>query len=324
MKKEAINHGVLDDLANRNENWKKLDDVIDQVVELDESRPILKNEIVNGDFSNGTTGWGTTNVTIDALNNELKLTITALNPNSRIFQNINTIVGNKYYLYYQINAPKERTAGFNFSVIESNILTIPNEWTTISAVRTPLASPTPLWCIYNTSVGYEIGDTYMMRNVICIDVTTVFGAGNEPTKEEMDLLISQIGYIDGEITLTQTQLLNWNLELNRFKANKQQEAWITPTLLNGWENTAASTPISYYKDTLGVVHFRGSLKSGVNGTDAFILPVGYRPSSTIRSVGMTSDNTVGRYDINVLGGVRPHKGSGAYIYAVNVSFRAEG
>ena len=58
MKQENINNKVLDDLDKRIDNWNKLEGVPERVDELDESRLILKNEIVNGDFSNGTQGWG--------------------------------------------------------------------------------------------------------------------------------------------------------------------------------------------------------------------------------------------------------------------------
>ncbi len=62
------------------------------------------------------------------------------------------------------------------------------------------------------------------------------------------------------------------------KANKTQEAWIEPTLLNGWVN-ATSYVASYMKDDLGGVNLRGQIKDGTitDGTNLFTLPVGYRP-----------------------------------------------
>lgn len=69
-------------------------------------------------------------------------------------------------------------------------------------------------------------------------------------------------------------------ELVNQKADKVQEAWITPTLINGW--TAVNGTPQFYKDGFDTVSFRGAT-SGVNssGTMAFILPVGYRPNSSI-------------------------------------------
>lgn len=64
------------------------------------------------------------------------------------------------------------------------------------------------------------------------------------------------------------------------KANKVQEAWITPTLLNGW--VAVNGTPQFMKDSLGFVHFRGGL-NGANsaGLTAFTMPTGYRPSTDI-------------------------------------------
>lgn len=52
----------------------------------------------------------------------------------------------------------------------------------------------------------------------------------------------------------------------------KQDAWITPTLLNG-----ATGTIQYMKDTLGFVHFRGMVKMPTGGSETFMkLPSGYR------------------------------------------------
>jgi hypothetical protein len=64
------------------------------------------------------------------------------------------------------------------------------------------------------------------------------------------------------------------------KASKVQEAWIEPTLLNGWENYGSGfSNIAYFKDEFDFVHLRGLIKSGTAaaGTDLFVLPNGYRP-----------------------------------------------
>jgi hypothetical protein len=46
-----------------------------------------------------------------------------------------------------------------------------------------------------------------------------------------------------------------------------------------WANTGGTTaPCGYYKDTMGTVHLRGNIKSGIIQESAFTLPSGYRPS----------------------------------------------
>lgn len=67
------------------------------------------------------------------------------------------------------------------------------------------------------------------------------------------------------------------------KANKVQEAWITPTLLNGWVHSATGGTIGirYRKDSFGRVIFKGKALPGAINLTMFTLPVGYRPSSNI-------------------------------------------
>ena len=72
-------------------------------------------------------------------------------------------------------------------------------------------------------------------------------------------------------TATQTAL--------NLKANKAQEEWITPTLLNGF--TSASLPMRYKKDSLGFVHIQGQVENITTDKAVFVLPVGYRPDRRV-------------------------------------------
>ncbi|MED4699613.1 hypothetical protein P9436_11160 [Lysinibacillus capsici] len=66
--------------------------------------------------------------------------------------------------------------------------------------------------------------------------------------------------------------------LNDVKANKQQENWITATLLNGWTGT-----LKYYKDEFNVLHIQALLgipSGGGIGTKITIFPVGYRHNAS--------------------------------------------
>jgi len=61
------------------------------------------NLVTNGDFSNGTTGWTSTQGTIQAINNECVLTLTGVASGSRIEQLVdNAIIGNVYYIVGEI------------------------------------------------------------------------------------------------------------------------------------------------------------------------------------------------------------------------------
>ncbi|MCP3808740.1 hypothetical protein NLX78_15995 [Paenibacillus sp. Lou8.1] len=92
------------------------------------------------------------------------------------------------------------------------------------------------------------------------------------------------------------------------KADKDNPAWLTPTLLNGWTNRATDISlVSYLKDSAGYVHVKGVVKPGTFGTPVFQLPVGYRPALTIVAVvAANTDNTrdvLGRVNIGSNGSV---------------------
>lgn len=88
--------------------------------------------------------------------------------------------------------------------------------------------------------------------------------------------LSTEDYTTGEKAKVANLPLNTNAQLAE-KANKVQEAWITPTLQNGYTvfNTWA---VKYRKDSMGRVFLRGSVQTGATGQACLTLPVGYRPS----------------------------------------------
>ena len=66
------------------------------------------------------------------------------------------------------------------------------------------------------------------------------------------------------------------------KANKTQEAWITPTLLEGWANMSAGRNLYYRKNNFGNIEFKGGVVNATGvGTNIMQLPLGYRPSISV-------------------------------------------
>ena len=157
---------------------------------------------------------------------------------------------------------------------------------------------------------------------------TVTGAINE--------LDADVGNKSTLITTNKTNLVNAVNE-NReqinsldaevvLKANKEQEAWIAPTLLNGWVDFDSLRNFRYFKDNFGVVHFSGSIKSGTvtNATSLFFLPLGYRPQkiayfivsnggSVFANITVGNDGNVTLYSDSV---------SSAILSLDNISFKA--
>lgn len=112
-------------------------------------------------------------------------------------------------------------------------------------------------------------------------------------------------------------------------ALKQQENWIAPTLLNAWVNLAAGTNVAgYYKDSLGVVHLKGMIKSGTVGQVLFILPVGYRPSAMMVFTVLSHNGSADIYtrmEILATGEIQFSSATGGnnYLSLENIHFRAE-
>lgn len=101
------------------------------------------------------------------------------------------------------------------------------------------------------------------------------------------------------------------------KANKTQEAWTAPTLLNGWVNYGF-VDAGYFIDDFGIVHIRGMVSSG-SGI-VFILPEGYRPSARVVMV-ITSNAGDGRVDVDTNGSVEVVVGSATWTSLNNLSFK---
>ncbi|MBC1224977.1 hypothetical protein GNF10_16985 [Nostoc sp. UCD121] len=103
----------------------------------------------------------------------------------------------------------------------------------------------------------------------------------------------------------------------------QQELWQTPTFQNNWVNYDNTyNPVGYFKDSLGIVHLRGLVRSGTNNTTIFTLPVGYRPSNRELQAIQTFNNTIGRLDILTDGQVQVVLGNNGWVSLDGITFRA--
>ena len=95
-----------------------------------------------------------------------------------------------------------------------------------------------------------------------------------PGLDQIDDLRDKVTALEGKAEELETQ----SIALDAKKANNVQEAWITPTLINGWK-TFVNSPVQYRKDEFGVVHFRGRLDPSTKTAIEFCyLPAGYRPN----------------------------------------------
>lgn len=100
-----------------------------------------------------------------------------------------------------------------------------------------------------------------------------------------------------------------------------------PAFQNSWTNDTSSYPTAaFYKDPMGRVHLKGQVTGGVSGNSAFVLPVGYRPSTLLVFPAYNfSGNTIARIYVTSVGTVQPlFTGTAPQRIPLNgVSFRAE-
>lgn len=104
-------------------------------------------------------------------------------------------------------------------------------------------------------------------------------------------------------------------------------AWVTPALSAGY--VAANDPVSYLKDPLGFVHFKGRFSTlGGLGAMAFALPVGYRPGNNddlYAAAGWTGSAVTSAFvDIQANGNFFVYFASGATSVGIGgISYLAE-
>lgn len=167
----------------------------------------LVNLLENGDFSKGYTSWEkhgdvVLNSVDDYINVQTTRNYTGIYQNNLIMTNTN-----KYYGYcyvkstekVQLNTANSSVGVFNTGENFSFISTIFEKKAVIfSSFGVALVTPGVL----------------SIKDIGLIDLTKIFGAGNEPSKKIMDWIISENGYFD-ELTLRRDDLQQY--EINQLR-----------------------------------------------------------------------------------------------------------
>jgi hypothetical protein len=100
------------------------------------------------------------------------------------------------------------------------------------------------------------------------------------------------------------------------------ESFIAPVLTGGWINIGGTFGTAgYFKDSFGVVHLRGLVASGVLGSAAFTLEVGYRPEAICRFPVVAND-AFGEVSIDAAGAVTLVVGSPVFFSLDGITFKA--
>lgn len=159
-------------------------------------KSVVWNQLVtNGDFSNGTTGWSADGATLSAENGVLTWTATDSTPSSNINQAIGFVNGHKYYISFLIkgNASNRVSGAFGSAsgggtFSEASYST---SWLRVSRIGSPTNNSSVNLYIRPNGDGSDNFIAYF-KDIHVIDLTLMFGAGNEPsTVAEFELWLSQ-------------------------------------------------------------------------------------------------------------------------------------
>jgi len=119
-----------------------------------------------------------------------------------------------------------------------------------------------------------------------------------------------------------TNQTDFVIHLNNNTTAHSPEVVVNPTLINSWVNKGGGDKTAvYWKDMMQIVHLEGTISSGVIGTVAFNLPVGYRPGANL-SYPIVSYGLFGYITIFSDGRVYVSVGDTRAVDLNTVSFRA--
>lgn len=152
---------------------------------------LVWNQLIqNGNFEN-TTGWSPTRGTVSASSNVLSYTITELSTSigNRVQQNtgFNGIKTHKYYVSFYINLLRTGDASFAFvdssygiqtNSVKNNLV---SGWNHFSNIFTNSIESTVGVALCFDATGYSVNEVVQFKQLFLIDLTLMFGAGNEPT-----------------------------------------------------------------------------------------------------------------------------------------------
>lgn len=273
----------------------------------------MKNLIPNGDFSKGTTGWSFANGSASVNNKRYRVIpnvgITFFEP--RITLNTKVGVGDVLYMksrflyngYLTRLSHMFNQGGTQVAPEKRSSVYAPNIEHTVSDIITASPSQTSNSPTFYLGLYYATGataDAYVeFMDIAFINLTEVFGAGNEPTKAQMDALLATYpnSWFDGTVNLAENKrIIPFLLKRLELKADKAQEAWITPTLLNG-----ATGTFKYRKNTIGQLEIMAYLTNTPYNQTLFQFPSGYRPSTTSFIGTMSNSDSPIRFSIGTDG-----------------------
>lgn len=170
----------------------------------------LTNSITNGNFANGPTGWSVNNATGFSVSNSLaSFTATALE--GSLIQGLSILAGHQYYACASVSSTGVGNVSMVLSdsvaTFASNLIGITGGFVVASAYGTSKTT--------SSSGQFKINDErtsgwtpIQVDNVVVLDLTAIWGAGNEPSQDAMDAMMSLYGYFDNASRIEETRTLS--------------------------------------------------------------------------------------------------------------------
>ena len=260
---------------------------------------MAKNMVTNGDFSDGTRGWSTDGTVEDGV-------LIFVDKSKYAYQDAVASIGDKIYFSANVTG--------DFMVLLSDYKANSN-WVATTSTKSVMKSLTTNgvrarfghWTINGSQSTYD--------SAILLNLTATFGAGNEPSREQMDEILKQFpnSWFAGTKEILPISQVGKMLMV--------QPPWISPTLVNGFENFGGTDSVAgYMKDSMGFVHLAGRIKTGASGTSPWRLPVGYRPQYNI-VVPNVSNNVFGYATIELNGLIGVYGNATSYSLS-GITFKA--
>lgn len=256
-----------------------------------------KNLIENGDLSKGLTAnfkAGPPTSLLSVKSNRLKIIDNVVSPDAYLFvQTPVYVLGNSYYVGYDFKPYRTHVPKmFSSHMTSARKTAIKGIFNRVSMIYKPTASNARIALYTNEASSTETTTTTSTEysNLIVVNLTETFGAGNEPTEDQMDRLLAQYpnSWFDGTQNLFNAHAALAEMRsLDSLKANVKQETWLIPPLLNGGI-TNETTPVLFRKNSMGRVEMTGRFKPATAGSLVMTFPVGYRSGRSERKLVPTN------------------------------------
>ncbi|WP_456288383.1 hypothetical protein M1D70_26310 [Paenibacillus sp. AK002] len=150
--------------------------------------------------------------------------------------------------------------------------------------------------LYTLAANFDPSATYSVTYLMLDKSPIVPFTGSYASNEKA--MIEELNEAVQQNATSVSVLMNKKVEKN------VSVVQIKPTLLNGWvEYLSGYHHVRYYKDSSGIVHLTGLVKTGAINSEMFKLAEGYRPVATIVFAQQASTGSTARLDIFPGGGV---------------------